>query len=204
VKSRLCATHAVERPRPPRPPASVSLQRSATSRPCSTAVGARSREPSHLSLRDLKSRKDGRELAEVFLKSFLMHRYKAQLVTRLLHIRDVSGPQEGWRLIVLDGYLIADRSDRLRQLLRVKCGYPFPVFSSNWSRRASAFQPSSVDGKLTFIWNETRLAPLRERSVSYILAAVLSVALARLAIGYAHRNQSLHRVPRRWPNLPHK
>jgi transposase len=103
-----------------------------------------------------------------------------------------------------DGYLIADRSDRLRQLLRVKCGYPLPVFSSNWSRRASTFRPSSVDGKLTFIWNEARLAPLRERSVSYILAAVLSVALVRLAIGYTHRNQSLHRVPRRWPNLPHK
>src|SRR5271154_5387597 len=55
VKSRLCAPRAVERPRSPRPTESVSLQRSATSRPCSTALGARSRKPSYPSLRHLKA-----------------------------------------------------------------------------------------------------------------------------------------------------
>jgi hypothetical protein len=55
-----CEEQALRHPLPssdlahPRPPAPASLRQSATSRPCSTAVGARSREPSHPSLRDFK------------------------------------------------------------------------------------------------------------------------------------------------------
>jgi hypothetical protein len=56
VKNRPCATlRAVERPRSPRPPASVSLQRSAPSRPCFNAVGAQPPESSHPYLHDLKA-----------------------------------------------------------------------------------------------------------------------------------------------------
>ena len=55
VKSRLCATPCRRATSLTTAPGIVSLQRSATSRPCSTAVGARSPEPSHPSLRDLKA-----------------------------------------------------------------------------------------------------------------------------------------------------
>ena len=75
------------------PPASASLQRSETSRPCSNAVGARPREPSHPSLHDLK--------ASSKVTPFATHALTARRSppdgyneTRLLHfLEGVEGPQ---------------------------------------------------------------------------------------------------------------
>jgi hypothetical protein len=61
---------------------------------------------------------------------------------------------------------------------------------------AVTFSLLSVDGKLTPIRNEGRLASLREKGMSYLVASVLSGGAGRPAFGYTYRNQN----PRRWLN----